>query len=91
MEDIIESRPVKSNRYTMLVDDDTTQTLNELKSRYGLKTRAAVFDLSLTFLNWATSEMERGNRVGRSDVENQFQEVVFLTPKRPQTLSEITK
>jgi hypothetical protein len=56
----------KSNRYTLVLDAPTVDLLDELQLNLGLRTKAAVFDMAVNFLDWAVRQEANGFAVGRS-------------------------
>jgi hypothetical protein len=71
-----------STRYTLVLDERANQTVDLLQEQFGLRSKAAVFDLAITLLSWASKEIQIGNKVGKVTANSTaFQEVHFLTPK----------
>ncbi|NML19166.1 hypothetical protein [Azohydromonas caseinilytica] len=68
-------------RYTILLDAPTVSTLNDLQRKFGLTTRAAVFDLALVVLNWVAKQEEDGYEVGRAKGDN-FQPLLLPRMQR---------
>lgn len=56
----------KSNRYTLVLDAPTVDLLDDLQLNLGLRTKAAVFDMAVNFLDWAVRQEADGFAVGRS-------------------------
>ena len=79
-------RMSNQTRYTILLDSPTVATLNDLQGRFGLSTRAAVFDLALVVLDWVAKQEEDGYEVGREKAGN-FQPLLLPVKRRivPQT------
>lgn len=65
-------------RFTMTLDASAEEQLNFLQASFGLRSRAAVFDLATSLLHWAALQSQQGFAVGRSNGET-FQEL--LLPK----------
>lgn len=70
-------------RYTMLLDGPTVSRLNVLQKSCSLPTRAAVFDLAVSVLDWMVQQQLNGYEVGRSKGENNFQPLLLPVPVVP--------
>lgn len=64
-------------RYTMILDDDAVNSLERLRTAYGLKTKADVYQLAMRFLTWATNQLADGHEIGRSTKSGDFQPLLM--------------
>jgi hypothetical protein len=79
----MERKPMASpTRYTLLLDEATVETLERLQVRYSLKTRAAVFDLSMVVLDWIDAQESNGYEVGR-EKDGNFQPLLLPVMRKP--------
>lgn len=69
----------KASRFTMTVHPTADAQLTEMQRIFALPTRAAVFDLAVSFLAWAADQRLSGNTVGRHDGKT-FQELLLPRP-----------
>ena len=63
-------------RYTLLLEEDAAMTVERLQTVHGLRSRAAVFDLAITLLDWAANSRSSGFRIGRVNDDGNFQELL---------------
>lgn len=54
-----------TSRYTLLLDGPNQERVDRLQESCGLTTRAAVFDLALSVLDWMVQQQIDGHEVGR--------------------------
>lgn len=52
-------------RYTLVLDNDAAKCIDGLQSAYGLRTRAAAFELAVRVLQWLTEQKLAGYEIGR--------------------------
>lgn len=70
----------RSARFTMTLDRAAEEQLNQLQAAFGLRSRAAVFDLATSLLHWAATQKQQGYSIGRSDGST-FQELLLPQAK----------
>ena len=75
-----EEGSVRPARFTMTLDATAEDQLDFLQDTFGLRSRAAVFDLATSFLHWAALQKQQGFSVGRSNGES-FQELLLPQTK----------
>lgn len=56
--------PSNEHFYTIGLDDEYRQRLDELKATYGKQKWCEVFDLAIRLLTWAETEEQAGRRIG---------------------------
>ena len=78
-------------RYTILLDEPTVESLNELQEACRLSNRAAVFDLSLLVLEWLVKQQQEGYEVGRAK-DGDFQPLLMpIKIQKPGNLKAKTR
>ena len=79
-----------STRYTLLLDDQANEMVARLQDTFGLRSRAAVFDLGTTLLNWVAEQKEEGFRIGRSDGKDFHELLIPVSSKKAAAKKEVT-
>jgi len=79
---------MSEKRYTMLLDEHAEQTIDRLVAAYGLRTRAAAYELSVRVMTWLTEQRLHGYEVGRFKLDT-FQPLLLpMDPIEPATEPE---
>ncbi len=58
--------PADTLKYSLLLDKGAVQEVERLRTTYGLKTKADVYDLGVRVLLWLTEQQANGYEIGRA-------------------------
>lgn len=64
-------------RMTILIDDETAQSIKRLEGVTGLKGFAQVLDLGVTLLDWVVEQQKNGFEFGRLNEDATFDQLVI--------------